>query len=487
MPNIRYVCLSDLHFGAANSLLSNTDGDGRVVSGTASPILEAFVDCLAAVIGANTGGAKPTLILNGDVLELALTSDEVALSTFEQFVRLAMAERDLFAHEVVYLPGNHDHHIWETAREEAYAAYIRRHRGEPIAPPWHATPMFAAADPDVRRKRLAIATVPQEMLHRFPELADATIEVRYPAFAVDTPDHSRAVVFHHGHYAEGIYQLMTTLKATAFPFAPPTETLAQIEGENFAWVDFFWGTLGRSGDWGSDVGALYEMLQDKGALAVIGDNIGTNISDKMTGRGRHVPRPLRRWVARSLLRRVANRIFDLERNKPSAAGPPETGRPDGVEKLLSGAIRRQLVAEDRTAVTDLTFVYGHTHHPNARIRHVAGISGPVPVYNTGGWVVDTLDADRTQGASVVLVDDDLEVVSLDLYLQTAGLPVPPGVSTAGSVPSALATHVRGLLDASEAPWSTLHDRLHDAIGDRHNALRQSIARSVRAAQGLPPD
>ena len=72
MPDIRYVCLSDMHFGEEDSLLTNLktasfDPDPF----QASPVLQQLVACLRDLIGKNEGGPKPTLILNGDILELA--------------------------------------------------------------------------------------------------------------------------------------------------------------------------------------------------------------------------------------------------------------------------------------------------------------------------------------------------------------------------------------------------------------------------------
>src|SRR5690242_1099072 len=89
MPDIRYVCLSDMHLGAQNSLLTpltpdsaTTDTDLRV----ASPVMVQLVECLKHLILQNETTRKPTLILNGDILELALTSDNFAAMTFERFV-----------------------------------------------------------------------------------------------------------------------------------------------------------------------------------------------------------------------------------------------------------------------------------------------------------------------------------------------------------------------------------------------------------------
>src|SRR3954469_6548845 len=83
----RYVCLSDLHLGAENSLLSNVAaGDTTVDLSEPSGVLVQLVDALAALVGHLGGGKKrgpkPTLVLNGDILELALARDEAALGVF---------------------------------------------------------------------------------------------------------------------------------------------------------------------------------------------------------------------------------------------------------------------------------------------------------------------------------------------------------------------------------------------------------------------
>ena len=66
-------------------------------------------------------------MLNGDILEFALATDDTALSVFEQFIDLAFPVdgEPIFDDRVLYLPGNHDHHLWETARERQYAHHIK--------------------------------------------------------------------------------------------------------------------------------------------------------------------------------------------------------------------------------------------------------------------------------------------------------------------------------------------------------------------------
>lgn len=66
----------------------------------------------------------------------------------------------------------------------------------------------------------------------------------------------------------------------------------------------------------------------------------------------------------------------------------------------------------------MTFLFGHTHKPfELRVGGYAGFDNPIDVYNTGGWVVDTLKPDTRAGAAAVLIDEELNVASLRLYNQ----------------------------------------------------------------------
>jgi len=115
MPDIRYVCMSDMHLGAQNSLLTNlTPNNLSNDTSVSSPVLTSLVECLRTLIGQNEGKEKPSLILAGDVLELALTTENIAAMAFERFIELIFPKdgEPLFK-EIFYLPGNHDHHLWE--------------------------------------------------------------------------------------------------------------------------------------------------------------------------------------------------------------------------------------------------------------------------------------------------------------------------------------------------------------------------------------
>ena len=100
MPDIKYVCLSDLHFGAQNSLLTKLTSDGLKPNFLEpSPVLISLVENLRLLIEQNQDKSqKPNLILLGDILELALCETNEAGMVFDRFVDLILPKgKELFA------------------------------------------------------------------------------------------------------------------------------------------------------------------------------------------------------------------------------------------------------------------------------------------------------------------------------------------------------------------------------------------------------
>jgi hypothetical protein len=283
MNDIRYVCLSDMHLGEEDSLLTNISTHGEGDPKHPSPVMKKLVECLRSVISqTNNGDRKPTLVMNGDILELALTTTEKAAMVFERFIELIMPPGDELFDKIFYIPGNHDHHLWEVAREMQYGNYIGHFNpGDDLEAPWHTTSMFVenASEP-------VINYLLTKLVHRFPNLktrqeaGEFIIPVAYPNFGLLKDDGSdKCVIFHHGHFTESIYHLMTMLKMLIFPESKRPEAAWEIEAENFAWIDFFWSTMGRSGDIGKDIELVYEKLQSQKQIEGIVSNLAKSLAD----------------------------------------------------------------------------------------------------------------------------------------------------------------------------------------------------------------
>ncbi|MFP3871229.1 MAG: metallophosphoesterase, partial [Syntrophobacteria bacterium] len=214
MPDIRYVCLSDMHLGEEDSLLTNMKvARNETEPGEPSPVLSSLVECLRDLIQENEHGERPTLILNGDILELALALTHEAAMAFERFMELIKMPdgRPLFE-QIIYIPGNHDHHIWEIARETRYVHYIESVKtGATFRPSRHTTGMFVDSF-----QKLVPSYFLTNLVQRHAHLQKMEIKVAYPNFGLRSENGEKCVVFHHGHFTESIYQLMSTFRSLLF-------------------------------------------------------------------------------------------------------------------------------------------------------------------------------------------------------------------------------------------------------------------------------
>ncbi len=205
MSNIRYVCMSDMHLGEEDSLLTNLETASTKTDPTSpSPVMQWLANRLRDLIYANENKKKPTLILCGDILEMALTTTNEAAMVFERFIELTMPKGDELFEAIIYIPGNHDHHLWESARETQYANYIssKIKPADKLPVAWHTTNIFVENEAD--RVPSYFLT---SLVQRHGHLKKLNITVAYPNFGLIKEDGKKSVIFHHGHYIEKLYYL----------------------------------------------------------------------------------------------------------------------------------------------------------------------------------------------------------------------------------------------------------------------------------------
>ncbi len=490
MTDIRYVIVSDLHFGAENSVLTSlTEGLGsRTSTGFAvdpqrpSPVLTGLVSGLREL----TRGQHrpPTLVLAGDILDLALSPDEASAMVFRLFAHLAYDDGvPVFDPVVHYVPGNHDHHEWEIARESQYVRYASAQPATaPLVAPWHTTKLVPGDE------RPAASSALLTGLTRVQAGGDQAIEVRmsYPNLALHAANGRRSLIVSHGHFTESIYTLMSRLRAILYPgqgLTVPTD-IERLEEENFAWIDFFWSTLGRSGQVGTDVGVIYaDLTSPQDVDAFVANLISALLA---TGKGPSWLHPGESWLLNAIFKREANRVARSERGTPTetltAAGQA------GLRAYLEGPVRGQLRQEFGEVPEEVTFVYGHTHKPFTSEWTVNGYKSAVRIANTGGWVVDTATPAPVQGGVAVLVNDDLETASLQFYRQgTAPVPVGFLPPPAGQQPSAWQAELAARVDPAAEPWATLARSAAEVAAQRHRLQAATVALRDMVRQQLARD
>ena len=421
---------------------------------------------------------KPTLILNGDLLELALAEDNIALMAFERFIELMFPTNgdQLIDGKIILIPGNHDHHLWEAARETQYVEFLQGRRSKKplkeLPSPWHTTKMLT---PDLVDSCLLNAVI-----HRHSHLTDRGVHVGivYPNLCLLNDDESKCVIFSHGHFVESIYTLMTTIGDFVFPRRKAPEQIWGIETENFAWIDFFWSAMGRSGEVGKDVERIYDMLQ-------VPESRSRLIRQFVCAGGRHW---FRRWP--KLGERLASLFAPIISKSLKHVGVFEKTQVDnvltqdareGLKGYIEGPLAKQIAAECRKPMqAQTTFVFGHTHKPFSVSLNFATFPRAVSVYNSGGWVVDTMTTEPIHGGAIVLVDQGLNVVSVRMYNEVENQRrCPVKVEALDGSENPLYAHVAHLIKDDQDPWLSFSkvvaenvDIYHKRFRDRLNLVNQ---------------
>jgi hypothetical protein len=123
-----------------------------------------------------------------------------------------------------------------------------------------------------------------------------------------------------------------------------------------------------------------------------------------------------------------------------------------------------------------TFIFGHTHKPFIESRTASAFATPVQVVNTGGWVVDTPQCNPLKGASLILIDDQLNVASVRCYTEGDAADayrvcIDP-VNASG--PNDLVDELRATIDPARDPWASLAQAIQSEVGDRGRQLADRL-------------
>jgi Calcineurin-like phosphoesterase len=413
MVEIQYICLSDLHFGAYNSLLTYTSPEGKLDASRKSEVLIQFLIILEEIVSTVNKKRKAKFILNGDIFELALANTNEAVMTFDSFLELAYTKdrKELFSDKVIYIPGNHDHHLWETARERQYLEYMTKlSPGEFIEPPWHHTKMIK---PSPLKSRFMTV-----LMQRHKNLREGRAMTVYPNLTLVNRETEKYIVISHGHFIENIYYLMSNLQSILLNSKSFPETIDQIERENFAWIDFFWSVLGRSGEVGTSIGIMYDMLQDEKALNELANNLVSYLMKRgdFPGSLQNMLKP----IVGYFLTKVVSQIAVNERGLTDDILGKDAR--EGLRGYITGPLKAQFISENKKNLPQkMNFIFGHTHKPFCKLESEFGEHGypsEIEIMNTGGWVIDTVQPQKQVGGAIVLIDEDKNVVLLRLYNET---------------------------------------------------------------------
>lgn len=484
MSQLEYVCISDLHLGAVYSVLTDIDDKGRVSPTKQSPTLVELAKSLRAFLPPITGDKKPTLVLLGDVLDLAFSPSKLAVLTFVEFMKALFPENqpDLFERKILYLPGNHDHREWQVVRDELFLEHVKHSEEGEITEPPICTGLFDEAK---LQCRLLTALV-QNVAH----LSTHEVRVAYPNIGWKRGPNT--IVLHHGHFVESMYRAVSEFEHWFEPYIPLTDDVNVLEHKNGSWIDFLWSSTGDQGHVSQDILTLFETMQDGGAtrgfIKKLSDRIAESIGMIPVGKSSNwkykdfsiSPKGL----IRAALDFVLARGFQSERTAFYTSLSPDNVK--GLEWYLNGPVYRQITgksydpfATDPMVVKgETTFVFGHTHKPFEDRMVIAGYEKPVNIYNTGGWVLDSPNMSPTQGASLVFIDDEAHAASLRLYNDDPNDTIIPVSAKGSGGPSDLTNPMLKVLEnalsAKPDQWNAFQKAFQQAAEERGKLVRKKF-------------
>jgi hypothetical protein len=228
------------------------------------------------------------------------------------------------------------------------------------------------------------------------------------------------------------------------------------------------------------------MLQSNEAI----DRVAANLAAAIVER---VPRDgivghfgwLIRIVLDHVVTAIASDVAASERRTPTSTLSDKTRA--GLVTYLSGPLAKELAGEAAGAMVPerVKFVFGHTHKPFIGLCDIPA-SGPMRIFNTGGWVVDTLAVEPLHGANLVLIDDDLEVACVRLYNQADdasayrvrmddGLPEEQGP---------FYQRLSGLIRPEDDVWRNFSQAVATLVKERETALATIIANAGQPRKSM---
>ena len=392
---LKYIVISDLHLGEEDSLFTqNKNGTNE--------LLEAFSDCMADLLYHFNGSQElPKLILNGDILGLAFSTYPESLGAFHHFVK-AMTVQNKICDKVIYIPGNHDHHIWQLTMEDDYQQKLLDRSAASKFP--ERTAATGSLYEDGLKSNLLESFMKKE------EISPTELKVFYPNFLLPAPTNDTPfILFHHGHFAENTYHFISKSLQALYPELKSPEGTGNLELQNGAWINFAFSQLGRSGEAGTYFEKLMHTLSNKEELEKQKDQLANNIAKNVD-----FPYLPFHWMEKFLTKRLLSSISNRVRGERYKGGV--TCSDETMQNLLAyfNKFCKSTLKENGWTDQPLQFVWGHTHKPFEKIT-ASEIFGKLKITNTGGWVLPPQTSPK-HGASIVLINQNNDVQALRVFM-----------------------------------------------------------------------
>jgi hypothetical protein len=423
------VVVSDLHLGDERSALCPA-----AAAAAGKTYTDYLDDCFFGPLrDALPGGHAKFLVLNGDTIDFSLQSFGDAIAKASVFMR-ALAAAKLFD-ELVFIPGNHDHNVWQLVQQEVM--FTRRVAAglEPKPFPYLQAGLLNLSSQSLTLPKVGGPYGDVFLKGLFQLGADSSpapdlpIAVVYPnLFVFPEAEKRRPIIVTHGHF----FCLPWIILTEVFPRSLGIDrglSLMELEQINSPLTELGWTSLGQAGRLTSVVRRLYDECSDGDTRALSGviDELARFFDEKIFPYARYDPREWASDVAikaaKALLHgAVTNALDGASSHRGSKLFLDKPENVALVDKYL-GLTRSQYsdVVGGQNAGVPGALIFGHTHVPirpdhggSVTIQRF-GTSYSIRAYNSGGWILDG----RNAGAIALTIDDRGDIGSIELGASAA--------------------------------------------------------------------
>lgn len=404
------MVLSDLHFGEESSVLHY----GQKFKKGKQPLVNRLTELTKKEVG---NEKIPFLILAGDTLDFSLASIQDAVADF----RLFLGDVHEIFDCLVYIPGNHDHHIWRTLQEEVFVVNRIKERRKIEDFPHEQTGTIIDGKIILKgigqKKSLGAKTFLAKLLP--PAAKGKSFAVTYPNVFLRFKKPGKNILITHGHFFEVAWTLVSDVFKKSLNLT--TMNYRVLERINSPLTEFGWYGLGQAGKLSLFIEELYKEIKNsedrkltlalndlrdyidelwtfkpakregffsriRGVFSEVKANIKEELSDQALRLMTHLVKSL---VISQVEEREAYTAGSPLRHCPNVLDDPT--KKDRIKKYISYSLGRPYEFRPHQ------IIFGHTHMPikdgNIEMT-VEGKPWNIAAFNTGGWVVDSKEANE---------------------------------------------------------------------------------------------
>jgi UDP-2,3-diacylglucosamine pyrophosphatase LpxH len=404
---MKMAIISDAHLGDPGCKL--------IAKGALTPTY----DVMQTEIKKFTGGAPlDYFVLNGDTLDFSVNAFEVSCKIAKPFFR-EIAKNNL-AKEIVYIPGNHDKHIWDAVEWETNIIERLKKHDDPRKFRRAQIGLIDYAKGYLDLPGVTILKGPKRYGTLFLEgLFDKSnvlqIDVVYPNLFIKTPTDTYLIT--HGHMLELAWVLLSELLG-GLPKISPTPDVAQLEEYNIPLTSMICTGVGQGG-------AVSEHFCD------IQHEVKNRKTTELKKTLQHATPKLKALLELSWYKEILNDmlLYCVKKVILSKASGIKDSRYD--EAFFENeTVKKRFLRFYEAACTQATdklkiappwkIIFGHTHYPFSSTKPLVITKDILPqltvekviLYNAGGWLKK--EANGAKGAEVFFLDDSGTLSSVNV-------------------------------------------------------------------------